>query len=155
MLNIRTMCHAWNLVLGSPAFDLLDRSRYMPTDIARMKMVFGYTARSVMKSNTSPAGGARIIIKVVSHFTRYGPAGVLKGFVDAQNFGYGRTPCLPHSRSMRDWPRSVATRFPKALSAMRKLRARTEACDPKTDVKRREATVCLLEMISFFGTDCP
>lgn len=88
MLKIRAMCHyPCNWAPGSPAFHLLDRSRYMPTYIASIKMVFGYTARSVMKLKASPAGGARIMPKVESHFTRYGPAGVLKGLVDAQNRG--------------------------------------------------------------------
>lgn len=48
----------------------------------------------VLKLNASPAGGARIIMTVRAHLTRYGPAGVPNGLVEAQNRGNGRTPCL-------------------------------------------------------------
>jgi hypothetical protein len=40
---------------------------------------------------------------------------------------------------MRDEPMITDTMFPKADTAMRKLRARTEFLEPKTVVKKREA----------------
>ena len=42
-------------------------------------------AEHVLKLNASPAGGAMITTVVRNHFSRYGPRGVLNGFVDAQN----------------------------------------------------------------------
>lgn len=41
-------------------------------------------------------------------------AGVPNGLVVTQNLGQGRTPCLPISRTMREWPMSAAVRLPKA-----------------------------------------
>lgn len=43
---------------------------------------------------------------VTTHFMKYGPIGVPKGFVDAQNLGYGSTPCLRKCQSYHAsvWP---------------------------------------------------
>ena len=46
------------------------------------------------KLKASPAGGARIMITVMAHWTRYGPNGVPNGLVEVQNLGHGSIPCL-------------------------------------------------------------
>lgn len=61
-------------------------------------------AEVLLKLNASPAGGATIMMIVTIHLIRYGPSGVPKGFVDAQNLGYGRTPCLSTNFSMIEHP---------------------------------------------------
>jgi len=51
-------------------------------------------AACVPKLNASPAGGAKIMMRVKAHFKKYGPSGVPKGRVEVQNLVNGRTPCL-------------------------------------------------------------
>lgn len=46
-----------------------------------------YLGIDIPKLKASPAGGARIMIKVVVHIKTYGPRGVPNGFVYVQNFG--------------------------------------------------------------------
>lgn len=74
------------------------------------------------------------------------------GRVDAQIRGKGRTPCLPHSRMIREDPMMTEMIFPNALSAMRKLSALDEFLEPKTAVKKRDATSCLALAMDFLGT---
>ena len=93
------------------------------------------------KLKALPVGIAKIIRMVIAHFTKYGKAGVPNGFVDDQRPGKGRTPCRPHSRSIRDCPSPVAIRLPKALNAMRKFNPLTAFPEPKTAAKKSLATV--------------
>jgi hypothetical protein len=110
------------------------------------------------------------MITVTVHFVKYGPMGVPNGFVDAQNLGYGNTPCLskrqllsvtlvnigthlPHSRMTRDCPICTAIKLPNALRAISKLKAFTPLAWPKTLVKKRLATVTPDVLMSCLGTD--
>ena len=125
---------------------------------------------NVLKLKASPAGGAIITTTVRMYFSRYGPSGVLKGFVDAQNRGKGITPCLgaggisrwlaverkkssyrPHSRMTREVPITAERMFPRADTATRALRALAALVEPKTAVKKSFAVISPEARMSSFG----
>lgn len=119
--------------------------------------------------NASPAGGATIMMNVMAHFSRYGPMGVPKGFVDTQKVVKGKTPWLissqqtkesygnmatdrPISRINREAPMSVARRLPYALSSTRTFNAVTAPLVPKTLVKKTDAAISFDSANSSLGT---
>lgn len=108
------------------------------------------------------------------NLTRYGPSVVPNGLVDAQNLGYGSTPCLtslgistscpdsrcwmlnthlPHSLSMRDEPMRTVNKLPNELRAIKKLRPLTALPEPNTFVKNRLAAICLAAARLALGTN--
>lgn len=121
-------------------------------DCACQQVLETWTQCDLLKLKASPAGGAKIIMIVRSHLTKYGPRGVPSGFVEAQNRGQGRTPCRPHSRMTRDWPRSTARRLPKELRATKKLRPLTALPVPNTFSRNKLAAICFAAARSSFGT---
>lgn len=100
----------------------------------------------------SPAGGARITISVITYMNKKGPRVVPKGQVETQNLVNGKTPCLPHSRMIRDKPNETTTRLPNALRAIRMFRPLIALLFPNTAVKKRVATVNFPCSISSLGT---
>lgn len=75
-----------------------------------------------------------------------------KGWVEAQKAGHGSTPCLPHSRMIREEPMRFEMRFPNEDSRIRKLRARPALPEPKTAAKKSAAAAVFDFAISAFGT---
>jgi hypothetical protein len=57
---------------------------------------------------------------------------------------------LPHSLSIRDWPISTASRFPKALRQIRKFNAEEALPVPKTFSKKSPAATTFDSMTSSF-----
>ena len=72
---------------------------------------------STIKLYAEPAGGATIIIKLTNQVTKIGPSGVPKGFVEVQNLGNGRTPCLPHSLKALECDKTAVIKCPNADNA--------------------------------------
>lgn len=104
---------------------------------------YSIISKYIPKLNASPAGIARIIKIVIPNWKIYGPRVVPKGLVDTQKSVNGMTPCLPHSRSIRDLPREPDTIFPNALKAMRKFKPRTRVLLPRTFLNHKLAVVRL------------
>lgn len=71
----------------------MDKSVTVCASQQKLRKTMGQTS-VVPNAKASPAGGARIIMMVSSHLMKYGPRGVPKGLVEAQNRGHGSTPCL-------------------------------------------------------------
>lgn len=145
------------------------RTRYRPRAISRLKTAVGKTERSatggvvrnysrysiilkfVPKLNASPVGIARIIKIVIQNWKMYGPRVVPKGLVDAQKLVNGNTPCLPHSRIIRDLPRAPDNIFPNELKAMRKFKPRTRSLLPRTFLNHKLAVVRLACLRSYLA----
>jgi hypothetical protein len=53
---------------------------------------------------------------------------------------------------IREEPMMTEMMFPKALRAIKKFSARDDFWEPKTAVKKREATSCFEPAMDFFGT---
>jgi hypothetical protein len=66
---------------------------------------------------------------------------VPKGLVEDQKLVNGKTPCLPHSRTIREAPKVEEVMFPNALSAIRKFSPLTRLLSPRTLVNHKLAVV--------------
>lgn len=113
--------------------------------------LLGYQG-NVLKLKASPEGIARMTSAVIAQLKAYGPMGVPNGFVDAQKFVQGKTPCLPHSRIIRAAPMEPDTMLPNALSAIKKFSPFTRVLFPRTLLNQRLAVVSSEFSRSYFET---
>jgi hypothetical protein len=78
---------------------------------------------------------------VMSQCKKSAGAGALNGFIDAQNFEYGKSPSLANSWFRRACAKLTASTLPKLLSATNAGKLRAPALLPKTLRKKRPATM--------------